>query len=204
MTEKKWRALISQNNLIYLVTPVNELLEREIEILSEAYIAQGRAAQEQITETKRRLEKKWKEREKFREEYKYVNGAAIRLVYEGKLKPKFEDDWASKKSVEAMKEVEEAIKRGDKNLNLGRFIRDTCDRRESGLLSRIANEGEPLAITDFGALHAFGGKYSFPSYLSFERDSEEDNIAFWNRLYPNKMFSLIEIIPESYEIGEEK
>ncbi len=77
--------------------------------------------------------------------------------------------------------------------------RDNLEQREEVLLQIIARQNNPLAVCIYGGAHAWGGNRSFGKpYSLVGRSSLKDNIAEWNIKYPEKKFSLIEIIPMSY------
>lgn len=76
---------------------------------------------------------------------------------------------------------------------------DFLDDREEVLLKKVSEHNEPLAVTVYGGLHAFGGRDSFgEDYLFLGRPEIGDNIAEWNQQHPHEKFSLIEITPNSY------
>lgn len=73
------------------------------------------------------------------------------------------------------------------------------DEREDALLEIISGQECPLVVTTYGGDHAWGGHESFGhDYFFGDRPEMKDNIAEWNALHPDQMFSLIEITPERY------
>jgi hypothetical protein len=73
------------------------------------------------------------------------------------------------------------------------------DDREDYLLEKVVADNNVLAVTVFGAGHAWGGVNSFgPEYPLGTRKSYRDNIAVWNKENPQQKFSLIEVVPSSY------
>jgi hypothetical protein len=79
------------------------------------------------------------------------------------------------------------------------FVRIVMDKREDYLLRIIPARNQPLAVTVFGAAHAWGGpELCGASYSLEDRYSFKDNITEWNRAHPTEKFSLIEIKPIHY------
>lgn len=75
------------------------------------------------------------------------------------------------------------------------------DLRENSLLEIISEYGDTVAVTVFGGGHAFGGPESCgQGYDMTGRKSYRDNIAEWNKMNPSRKFSLIEVVPASYEL----
>jgi len=81
--------------------------------------------------------------------------------------------------------------------------REALDDREDSVLELIVKNKDTRAVVVFGAKHAWGGKQSFGDVYSLEgRESYKDNIYEWNLKNPDKKFSLIEVIPNSYRFSE--
>ena len=76
--------------------------------------------------------------------------------------------------------------------------------REDAVLKIIAKDGKPIDFIEYGGNHAFGGIDSFEDYDYTGRDLDSDNLARWNSLHPDMKFSLIEVIPKSYGLKDEK
>jgi hypothetical protein len=209
MAQEYWESITSQNRLEGLLSPGNESITEDIKKTQSEFNALIEAgyfdvSKEQLRCIREKLEDKKRKLKQFNEQYKYLRGGAERLVYEGKLEPRFEDPIAVKKANETYERIKESRKKGETILDVNQAMRDLKEIRENKLLERIANEGRSLAITNLGAGHAFGGIYSFPGYQFFDRISEEDNIYKWNILHPDLKFSLIEIIPKGYKSREDK
>jgi len=135
------------------------------------------------------LEAKKKELKDYKETMRYVQGGGLRMVADGKLQPRFGED-------------SELIARLDKiDPNWAKKINyDTLDARENALLKLISLQDDCLAVVEYGGAHAWGGKDSCGKSYSLEgRNSQEDNLAIWNKKYPQNKFSLIEITPKSYK-----
>ncbi len=193
MTSRLWDRITKKGLLEGIISPDNENLEREIRMLEgaarrkviwEEEIPKGSTAEEVIKSREKNLEAKRAELRAFRDRYKYAYGGELRLVYEGKLKPGFED--------------ESALEQAEKELNAtGKPGVAVYDRREDALLEIISGQGSPLAVVPFGGFHAWGGKKSCgEGYDMSERESGKDNLFEWNRLHPDKKFSLIEVVPD--------
>ncbi|MFT4304128.1 MAG: hypothetical protein ACMXYG_06175 [Candidatus Woesearchaeota archaeon] len=97
-------------------------------------------------------------------------------------------------------QARERIRRGGLNpKERDRLWEIVLEDREDVLLSIISNQINAYAIAVYGAAHAWGGNQSFGrDYPTQERLSMKDNIAEWNKINPNKKFSLIEITPKSH------
>jgi hypothetical protein len=73
------------------------------------------------------------------------------------------------------------------------------DDREDILLRQVADQTEPIALCVYGAV-MFGGKKLLRGKLQPKQKTiPKDNITIWNRVNPNRKFSLIEITPRSYK-----
>jgi len=141
-----------------------ELSQTIIWDLPEGYTEE--TFRQEINEKKKKLSEELKA---YKEMYKYVEGAALRAVMEGKLKPRFAENTAS-------------ILSYDKFLETGVLGNDAYDGREDIVLELLAEGKEPLALTVYGSAHNF-----------------KDNIERWNALHPEMKFSLIEVDPEGID-----
>lgn len=176
------------------MVPKNEELMREFEDLEQKLrqriiwnVPEGYAPEKLIQEYQQKLEEVKKSLKEHNEKYKYYYGGALRLVLEGKIKPRFEDLSISDK---AYKEYERTRKMG--------FM--MMDAREDFILKSIAENREKIAVVPFGGAHAFGGKESCGVHYNLGgRKSYKDNIAEWNKKNPDKKFCLVEIIPKGYD-----
>ncbi len=98
-----------------------------------------------------------------------------------------------------------------KNATLGEFAEYALERREDGVLERIAESAGPLAVLVYGGGHLFGGKSTcgdgYRREMVTSKDPQEriaykvnkDNIAEWNAAHPMQKFSFIDITPKGYE-----
>ena len=122
----------------------------------------------------------------YEKKYKYYYGGGLRLVLEKKIEPRFENLSLHDKA------YEEIVRTG----KVGRIV---LDDREDSILHSIVQNKEKIAVVPFGGVHAWGGKESCGKDYDLQgRKSYKDNIAEWNKKYPDKKFCLIEIIPEEY------
>ena len=111
-------------------------------------------------------------------------------------------------------ESPQALQRGydvaaEDNITLGKFVKYVVDGREDGVLERLSEHQDPLAVLVYGGGHCFGGTMTCgPNYrkeMSQSNDPLErviyavnkDNIAAWNALHPKNKVALIEVIPQS-------
>ena len=119
-----------------------------------------------------------------------LDSSVWRLQAEGRLKVKYAE------TIEANKSAINSL-----HLNNDIGILMINDKREDTLLQIIAGNKDRFAVTVYGAGHAWGGKQSCgDSYILEERRSVKDNIYEWNIKNPDKKFSLIEIVPQSYKL----
>jgi len=143
---------------------------------------------EEKRETIKRLEKRKRDP---------LYGAVNKLAAERKIKMLPAERKNSK-----IKELSKKVKKGEKKLTDSEVIDAVVDGREDIFLEIASKQRHPLVIVVYGGAHAWGGKESCgPNYLEKGRLSLRDNIAEWNKKYPNEAFSLIEITPKDY--GEE-
>lgn len=109
-------------------------------------------------------------------------GAACKLSFEGKIK------------------LRGAEIRGSEEFNLRLFNLHNPkvqEKREDTLLTLVAKDNKSFSVVIYGRGHLFGGKKSFNDY-NYESEDNKDNIYEWNTRNPDKKFSLIEVVPESY------
>jgi len=75
-----------------------------------------------------------------------------------------------------------------------RAVNTIMEDREDFLLKKVSDNDDSVSVVVYGGQHAWGGKKSCGSaYYPWDRLSIKDNIYCWNRLHPDKKFSLIEI-----------
>lgn len=78
------------------------------------------------------------------------------------------------------------------------------EEREDILLKVISRNESSLVYIVLGSGHSLGGTNSFPNYnYGGKFLLNKDNIAEWNKLYPHRKFSLIEITPFGVDIYNE-
>ncbi len=117
-------------------------------------------------------------------------GATGRLMLEGKIVLK---DAETARLNDAAQE--DALK--------GKITENVTDLRENVVLENIVRNKDIFAVCVYGGAHAFGGKQSFGEDYSLEgRISKKDNIHEWNIKNPDKKFSLIEVVPQSYKLRD--
>jgi len=118
----------------------------------------------------------------------FVRSAGVELSIDGKLNIIGAEDCESHKKALSQSSLNEVV----------------MDDREDALLNIISIQENPIALTVYGAAHAWGGTESFGKrYVIGERISHKDNISEWNKLHPNAKFSLIEITPKSMTYFED-
>lgn len=110
-------------------------------------------------------------------------------------------------------ELKEALWKGqevvlEENVTLGRYIKYVIDDREDGVLQRVSESKDPLAVLVYGGGHLFGGTNTcgkaYREAMSRSKDDLEkvmyklnkDNIDAWNTAHPDEKYSLIEVTPE--------
>lgn len=120
-------------------------------------------------EAREKKKKLSEELKTYRERYKYLEGAALRSVLEGKLKPRFAETPTSMVAY-------------NRFLETGVLGNDAYNGREDIVLELVAEGKAPFALTVYGAAHDF-----------------KDNINRWNALHPEMKFSLIEVDPEGID-----
>ncbi len=129
--------------------------------------------------------------------------ASNRLAYLGKLKIKgCESNELNHIGIDA----QERIEKGE-NIDPGVAWDAIFEDREDFALKTISESldklGRPLAVMVYGCNHAWGGyescgkEYFEMAEVAKERSTVKDNIHEWNKLHPDKKFSLIEVTPES-------
>ena len=113
-------------------------------------------------------------------------GAVGRLVFEDKIIPK---------AGEILDTNEAAINDKIKGIISEKIL----DDREDILLDIISRTRDILSIAVYGGRHAFGGEKSCgKDYSLSNRFSFRDNVYEWNLKNPDRKFSLIEVVPKSY------
>jgi len=124
-----------------------------------------------------------------------VTGAARKLAAEGKLKILPAETYNYKKE-----KMHDQLKSGEKSFKDADAMEIMLDDREDMFLEIASSQRHAFIFVVYGGAHAWGGKSSCGSdYPEERRLSRRDNIAEWNAKHPDKMFSLIEITPDSYE-----
>jgi hypothetical protein len=122
-----------------------------------------------------------------------ASGAAFILAAEGKIYI------CAAELAKTMLAAQQILADGSHWLYTSSDLRIVADDREDALLSIIASQIDTMTVCVLGGFHALGGRYSFGKYYSLEyRVSFVDNIYEWNQRHPDKIFSLIEIVPSHY------
>jgi len=149
---------------------------------------------EEITQLESEILKPLDQRDvsqRIREKNKY--SATFRLSAEGKIEIVAAEDAMT--NILASKLLDEHLKKKTKLIS--ELI---LDDREDILLEIISKQDSSLAVSVYGGAHAWGGYESCgEDYHMRGRRSYKDNITEWNKKNPDKKFSLIEVVPESYE-----